>query len=262
MSTSELIRQIHLKSPLATIDSGYGNPNHENPNHENPGQGDSVAAGKPLSEADSLIGLFQNYRPDGKGLRGLFSDLAPWLDQEIGLELEARLERLFEVAGDDRRPQGGRDAYFVVRRPPPISVEQATTWATKWVSSLAELAINVGDSETAEVLDPLPGIRVLEGVPPKHPRSNDEKTTFLSAMQQSVPSILERVDAGHAPAALRQAYYFISCDPMLRDYLMWPLFRSATAIRDPFLPYFELWRHGVKYRIFQEKQMDLYLPRR
>jgi hypothetical protein len=47
---------------------------------------------------------------------------------------------------------------------------------------------------------------------------------------------------------------------MLRDYLMWPFYGAASALDDPFAPYFELWRHGVKYRIFGETQVDLYLP--
>ncbi|MDA8745497.1 apolipoprotein acyltransferase [Rubripirellula amarantea] len=242
MSTSELIRQIHLKSPF----------------NADPSSTDEDDA----ANADSLIGLFQNFRPDGKGLQGIFSDLEPHLDREVGIQLEERLDQLFTAAGDDRRPQGGRDAYFVVRQPPEVSVAQASAWATQWMEQLAELANNVGDAETASVLDPIPSVRVLEGIPPKHPKLDEEKTLFLTTMQQDVSILLERMDAGPAPAALRQAYYFISCDAMLRDYLMWPIYRSVSAVEDPFLPYFELWRHGVKYRIFQEKQMDLYLPRR
>ena len=48
---------------------------------------------------------------------------------------------------------------------------------------------------------------------------------------------------------------------MLRDYLMWPFYREKTNLEDPFEPYFQLWKCGVKYRIFEETQIDLYLPR-
>ncbi len=60
--------------------------------------------------ADSLIGFFQVFRPDGAELAGLFDDLT------AGQQLHERLEQLYFAAGDDRRGDGGRDAYFVVRR--------------------------------------------------------------------------------------------------------------------------------------------------
>ena len=73
--------------------------------------------------------------------------------------------------------------------------------------------------------------------------------------------MVERIDAGPYAEVLRPAYYFTACDTMLRDYLMWPLYAQASGLEDPLESYFELWRHGVKYRIFGETQVDLYLPR-
>ncbi len=116
------------------------------------------------------------------------------------------------------------------------------------------------DQSICEAFQPLPSIRVLEGTPPKHPKDDSEKSNLLRSIQDSA-SLVERIEAGPFPAALRPAYYFTACDPMLRDYLMWPLYAGATGLSDPLLPYFELWGHGVKYRIFGETQVDLYLPR-
>ncbi len=77
--------------------------------HDFAGAGDDV-----LLDADSLIGLFQSFRPDGEKIVGLFDELAN------SDPLHERLQRLYSVAGEDRRPQGGRDAYFIVRRPRPL----------------------------------------------------------------------------------------------------------------------------------------------
>ncbi len=113
----------------------------------------------------------------------------------------------------------------------------------------------------------MPAIRVLEGLPPKHPKAEAEKSPLLKSLQNQASTLLERIAADDSAAALRPAYYFVACDPMLRDYLMWPLYReplhdlSQQPIADPFQPYFRLWTHGVKYRIFGDKQVDLYLPR-
>jgi hypothetical protein len=130
-----------------------------------------------------------------------------------------------------------------------------------WIEGLRELAISLGDSVTADVLSPTPMVRVLEGRPPKHPKSDAEKSQLLCAVKDEASKLVLRIDAGPYPPILRPAYYFTACDSMLRDYLMWPLYAGPAGIKDPLEPYFELWRHGVKYRIFGETQVDLYLPR-
>lgn len=212
------------------------------------------------TDPDSLIGFFQNFRPDGRALADLFDDLELG-DSAVGVSLADRLESLYQVAGDDRRPQGGRDAYFVVRGAKPIDPDVASDLATQWLVGVRELAIAVGDDEAVAALDPTPTIRVLEGSPPKHPKDDVEKSGLLRVMQQNVPSLVERLDVGPSAAVLRPAYYFIACDSVLRDYLMWPLYARASGQTDPMRPYFRLWSHGVKYRIFGESEVDLYLPR-
>ncbi|MFK8112327.1 MAG: apolipoprotein acyltransferase [Rubripirellula sp.] len=211
--------------------------------------------GDTAMDADSLIGFFQVFRPDGRAVQGLFEDI------EVGDQLEDRLEQLYVAAGDDRRPTGGRDAYFVVRNPAPLDPNLATQHATTWLQGLRELAVSLGDVETANALEPTPSVRVLEGLPPKHPKDEAEKSNLLRVVQQDVPLLVERIDSGPFTEVLRPAFYFVACDAMLRDYLMWPFYARAAGIADPFSSYFELWRHGVKYRIFGESQVDVYLPR-
>lgn len=212
------------------------------------------------TDPDSLIGFFQSFRPDGRALADLFDDLDLG-GSDVGASLADRLESLYGVAGDDRRPQGGRDAYFVVRGAEPLDPDLAAKLATEWLIGVRELAAEVGDAEAVMALDPTPKIRVLEGSPPKHPKAEDEKSNLLRVMQQNVPTLVERLDAGSHPAALRPAYYFVACDSMLRDYLMWPLYAKSSGQADPMRAYFRLWSHGVKYRIFGETEVDLYLPR-
>lgn len=206
------------------------------------------------SSGDSLIGFFQSFRPDGTALQGLFDGLS------VAVDLQNRLDKLFTAAGDDRRPEGGRDAYFVIRKPEPLDPELAGELASQWLGGIRQLADTLGEPGIGNVLQPAPKVRVLEGIPPKHPKDDSEKSNLLKAIQQDTPKLVEKINAGPLPAVLRPAYYFTSCDAMLRDYLMWPFYAEATGLVDPLAPYFELWRHRVKYRIFGETQIDLYLP--
>ncbi len=219
--------------------------------HEFAQSGDDVGG-----DADSLIGFFQMFRPDGNGLAGLFDDVV------CGDDLHDRLNELFAIAGDDRRPQGGRDAYFMVRKPQPITSEHAEALAVDWLGRLQELAGEVGDTQLAELLQSPPKVRVLEGKAPKNPKIEHEKCDLLKAMQVNAPALVAKITGADAHSTtLQPAYYFATCDYMVRDYLMWPLYAAAVKTIEPYGPYFRLWKHGAKYRIFGNKQVDLYLPR-
>ena len=207
------------------------------------------------SGADSLIGMLQALRPNGDRLDELFAGL------EQGDALVERTRQLYDVAGDDARPSGGRDAYFVIRNPQPLDPDRTGELASAWVDGVRQMALAIGQEEVAEMLAPAPSIRVLEGIPPKHPKEDAEKSHLLKTLQSKAPAMTDQIDADPLARVLRPAFYFAACDAMLRDYLMWPVYRSVFGLDDPLAPYFELWKHGVKYRVFTESQIDIYLPR-
>lgn len=208
--------------------------------------------------ADSLIGIFQAFRPDGLALAGIFDDV------EGGEEFAHRLGQVYDATGDARRPDAMRDAYFIVRRPAPIAADLAGGYAMEFFLNLATLARHLGSDQLTSVLERKPQMRVLEGKPPKHPKAAAERAQLLKAIEQEGATLTEAFTAEDSVAAiLRPACYFIACDPFLRDYVLWPLLKKGSReLGDPFAPYFDLWRHGVKYRIFQEDQIDIYLPTR
>ncbi|QDV63707.1 apolipoprotein acyltransferase [Crateriforma conspicua] len=233
--------------------------------------GQDDAGGPVMDGPDSLIGFFQHFRPDGTGLGDVFRDLPG------GDEVHERLDRLYDVAGHNQRSDGRRDLYFVVRRPDPIPADIVSKAGRDWLRGVRALATITGDDVTGDALDPMPEIRVLEGAPPKHPKDDVNRSDLLKVFLDRVGQLTGRIEMPHAGLAetLRPAFYFINCDAMLRDYLMWPLYREvvrdqagdgndqdAIALVDPFSPYFVLWRHGVKYRIMRKDTVDFYIPRR
>ena len=110
-------------------------------------------------DSDSLIGFFQMFRPDGNGVDGLFDEL------EVGDELQQRLESLYSAAGDDRRPQGGRDAYFVIRNPISLDPQVASQLGEEWIAAMIDLASCVGAEEVVAGLNPIPAVRSPRGNP-------------------------------------------------------------------------------------------------
>jgi len=207
-------------------------------------------------DAGAMIGLFQRFRPDGRGLKGLYDGLAH--DES----LHDRLTQLFEAAGDDGKNGGGRDAYFIVRKPPVLDADVAQDHGQHWLKSIKQMAERVGNTALAESLQTLPRIRVLEGMPPKQPKSDRQTFPLLAALKDDAATLTDNVACDNEVVSLmREAYYFTACDWALRDYLLWPTYAEAFGQSDAMSGYFELWRHGVKWRVFHDDMIDLYLPR-
>lgn len=205
---------------------------------------------------EQAIGFFQSLRPDGTSLASIFEDVP------AGEDLLTRMQHLFAVAGNPRRPEGGMDAYFVVRKPRMVTAEAVEQVSRHWLEQLTDLDRSIGDQKLATLLSAEPRIRVLEGQPPKHPRNSEERCELLNLMTSLSTRLIDPLRPQHdAMLGLRQAYYFIACDTWLREYLMWPVYRELTGIDDPFEPYFDLWKAGVKFRIFNNQSIDFYMPR-
>lgn len=204
----------------------------------------------------ALVGVFQRFRPDGSGLDPLYAGMPR------GDAYRQRLDRLYAAAGDDQRPGGGRDAYFVVRKPPSLSPELAEEHADSWLKGLRQLAVRSEHDSLKERLSTMPKIRVLEGIPPKQPKSDQDSFPLLRAIKVDVATLTDGI-AEHCAVVslLREAYYFTACDSMLRDYLLWPAYADHFCEADPLEGYFELWRHGVKWRVFHDDMIDIYLPK-
>jgi hypothetical protein len=206
-------------------------------------------------DGDALIGMLQRFRPQGEALDGLFDTLP------MGAALHGRLRQLYSAAGNSARPGGGQDAYFIVRNPPALAPGRARALAQQWLDSMLALARETGFDELAEVLDPLPEVRVLQGIAPKQTKADLAEFPLYQAIKQQAAELSERLPvANQALELLRPAYYFAACDGMLRDYLLWPVYQPYSQLDDPFAPYFELWRHGAKLRAFADDSVDVYLP--
>lgn len=210
------------------------------------------------STKGSLIGLFQAFRPDGVPVEAKLNDYPG------GAEVAARLDRVYEAVGNFSRSDSMKDAYFIVRVPPHISGGGVQTLADRFSASLAhtcrELALE------PELFERAPEARVLEGKPPKNPKSDSEKSLLLKILQKGLAGQIDSIfDTALLGSRLAEPLYFIACDMLLRDYIRWPLMahEASSVVAGELLDnYFELWRHGVKIRAFSDRQLDFYKPHR
>lgn len=215
---------------------------------------------------ESLIGLFQAFRPDGIPAEALLRRF------ETGAACASRLDRLYSAVLASARADAMKDAYFIVRNPEALAPDMCGQLARDFLVGLFAFAEQLESKPiNMQPLDGPPAIRILEGKPPKHPKAENEKVALLKLVAAELPSACETQFETHSVGhRLSEALYFVACDVWLKEYLRWPLVQSQesqpqdsdlSSFSKALESYFELWRHGVKFRIFANHTVDFYLPR-
>lgn len=181
---------------------------------------------------DELYGYFECFRPDGEGLEKVFSGIVG------GDEIVLRLRKVYECTNDST------GAYFIVRRPIPATPERLLDLTKQHLEKVRQIAISFGDPRLAGELETLREIKIKREVISQQTRCD------FNAPEVSVYEVTGDWFRGLDPIPsdallMEEAFYSIACDYKIAHYLMWPLYRNATEIEDPFAPYFELWTHGA-----------------
>jgi hypothetical protein len=201
-------------------------------------------------EQHDLAGLFQAFRPDGKGVERLFEG------SSLGQQILKRLTRLYAATAPSYRPS---DAYFVPR---VATCDEATAllWASGHVASMREIAAARGDESLAKVLDSA-APRVIRGQrPTSSPMDRDSPAAW---MYEAVTDYLRAIQpVASELLLLKEAFYSIANDCYIQGYLMWPLYASSASHHEPFAEYFELWCAGGALDFPAEGDCRVYLPER
>ena len=198
------------------------------------------------SEAD-LFGFFQAFRPDGTGLDDA-------LRGAVGAD--EVLPRLLEVYRATAPGWDPADAYFLVRQPEPLSSAVAADLALAHVGAMREIGHALGRGDLEAALGTAPSIQYAQGAAPP-PES--------AGLEMEVYELATDFVAGLSPVEsdlllLGEAAYGIACDYYVRHHVLWPLYRADSPVRDPFSPYFRLWRQGAALRFAGRERLVVYVP--
>jgi hypothetical protein len=190
---------------------------------------------KALSK-DDLVGFFQAFRPYGQ-------DIPTVLEGVAGAdEIVPRLLRIYAATAPGWNEH---DAYFLVRRPKPLSQDQVRDLVLAHIQRFAEIAQQIDAIELIEILERPPKVVVVQGQAPWPPGPESVETLMYEARADFMASLTPSVSEA---LLFDEALYYLACDYSLRDYVLWPLYRPSTTIVEPFGPYFEMWTHGVDLR--------------
>lgn len=187
-----------------------------------------------MDDEDRWFGVFQGYRPHGDGVEGLFAGLP---------DAAEYADRLRAVCRAAHHPGWERDAYFVVRTPPPAADAELVGFGQELLEGLRLVAVLATLSGRRDLHEYLSGVGRVVVVPPGGAdRMHDDHALVHDAVGDIVRG---HQDYDHPAVQLREGFYSVACDYWLGWFLQWPYFRARIP-RDVFRPYFELWARGCE----------------
>ncbi len=198
-------------------------------------------------ETENMGMFFQTFRPHGDGFGVAFKGV-------VGAEgILPRLMQVYQVTAEGWERDGVSDGYFVVRHPLPLTAERARELGAEYLQKVLEMANQLERKRPSELaaepralLDPLPAIKVVQGEAPPLDAVGDTPEGLIYEIRSGFMEALKPVES-HADL-LDEALYTLAGDYSLGHHILWPLYRDATPVTEPFAAYFELWKHGAECR--------------
>jgi hypothetical protein len=198
-----------------------------------------------------MAGFFQHFRPDGAGVSAAFEGV------EGADEILPRLLQVYEATADGWQQGDSYDGYFIVRNPAPLTARRATELLRLRLERLATMSEAVGCDELTNLLGARLRLEAVAGEAPWPPGDDDPETLIYEVTSEFMESLTPRESAA---LLMGEGLYTIACDFNLQRHIQWPLYRHATLIKEPFRPYFDLWKHGAAFRFVDEQTVRVYVP--
>jgi len=191
-----------------------------------------------------LIGFFQHFRPCGEGVEDVFEDVV------LGDEISARIKTIYEATAEGYDP---RDMYFEVKSPPAMAETEIKALVGSHVRNLLAIAKIEHNETVSSALDPLPKIELFNMDEVAEEGDCESVESVIAEMCGDYLLGLSSVDS--QALLLEEAFYSVASNYNLVCYLLWPLYRHAASINEPFEPIFELWRHGIRLQVLNDLSM-------
>jgi hypothetical protein len=202
-------------------------------------------------EPHNAFGFFQVFRPTGAGVAAAFDGVP------LGEEVASRLLDIYRATASVGQRAEGIDAYFIVRQPLPATPDELHHIATSHLASLRSIAQAAVCEELVSVLTAPLHIHVAAA----HNSANDTSSDLGSMVYDTVGDWFDSlVPSDDRVRSMREAFYSIACDYALARYLMWPWYRHATSVNEPFTAYYELWRRGGEIIFRDSGDVTLVVP--
>lgn len=206
----------------------------------------NVNVAKPWTTEEDLFAYFKLFRPDGEGVERVFEGI------NRGDEVLARLMPFYEWTRDSVE-----HAYFIVQSPLTTTHSELLAIMSLYFEKIRQIAVEFEEKKLAALVESIQ-IEARQEKAPPHPAVPEPNLFYVHEMvgdwfRSLKPSPSDVI-------LLEEAFYSLAGSYELARYLMWPIYRDATPIDDPFAPAFQLWIRGADFRFASSKQVIVYAP--
>lgn len=189
-------------------------------------------------------GFFAMFRPDGERLSPFFQKVYK------GDEILKRVLEVYEATSPGYDPC---DWYFVVRSPRPASREAIEKIAAEYLTSICEIAGIMEDAYFNSFVNRPPGIEVVEGNAPEKTTDAYSEFDLDCGVYELTGDFVRSLEPEESHALLfEEPLYQMACSYDIAHYVLWPLYESKCALKDPFKPFAALWKHNAELRFDRE----------
>jgi len=188
---------------------------------------------------DNTFGLFQNFRPDGKGVELVFEPLPKQQAEEL-------LKRILPLYTATYFPKCEQDAYFIPRQPLKREKSEEQELGKTFLTRLNEIAkLMKGASDELAPVQKIKRIEVVKEL-------DEEPSDFHTGIHEVIgDSLIDCKDFNGLLNCLSEAYYSTTCDYWIAHYLSWPQYAKKYPV-DLFEPVFELWKSDKQFRLEED----------
>jgi hypothetical protein len=191
--------------------------------------------------------FFHRFRPDGKGLSEIYSGV------EYGDEISKRLIAALKVDGTTKGSTLSANNLI------PVNAKQAAALVELLCAKVRQLAQEIDDEELAErfVADQF----VIRDGQRQTYAQNDYTAESIEMLCDAAYSLV--YDSAATANVLGKGIYTLFTSvgfSPLAFYIQWPVCADQFQTVDPFEPFFDLWRHGVAWRLTDEKVAEVFTP--
>jgi hypothetical protein len=201
---------------------------------------------KKAPAGDELQGFLGRFRPKGEGLDELFDGI------DGGAEIAKRIKAVMKADGTDA------GLSLSVNKPVATTDDKAQALVKQFFGKVNQLARELDDDEVAELFPKSPKITLKKNVYKKfrENKRTNQAFEYLFTMTDEIA-----IAEGDTTAAdMHDAIYTLVYDFGLCNYIKWPDYANAVKTKDPFKPYFDLWRRNIRWRLISKDEVEVFLP--
>lgn len=184
-----------------------------------------------------LAGFLNRFRPTGRGLSKLYQDVPH------GPEIVQRIKAVMKIDGTNSGP------HLRVNDPLQVTPSQALAIVEKFHRNMRQWGEEIEDEDVGRFFTTELKINIKQSRRKTFPVSSQMNMAMWSLQGSTYYAIEDCASSSTSAAVMYDAVISLCHDTLLMHYVQWPAFAHCFKTKDPFQPWFDMWRRRITWRL-------------